>query len=151
MPKEIEVAALLLLTAIMGVVVLVYIYLIFRSLRILKWLKTKGDLIDFYIEESDGGIDSGNIYTPYVRYRYTVGKSTYISDKLGFGLWGSSFSSISEHSLAKAFIEPLPVYYDPSDVSTAILIRGFTLHHFLCLLILSGTFGIMFYMCRIYL
>ncbi|MEJ2610803.1 MAG: DUF3592 domain-containing protein [Candidatus Thiodiazotropha sp.] len=151
LPNEVAIVMLVSFTVFIGVSVIAYGFDIFRSLASLKWAETNGELINFYIEEIDGGEDSGSTYTPVVRYRYTVRGLTYISDKLGFGLCGIGIASISERSLAKVFIEPLPVYYNPSDVGTAILIRGFTLHHFICLLSLISIFGILLYMCSIYL
>lgn len=140
-----ELIFLLVFTVFIGAVLLFYIFLLARSMTALRWQKTDGEILNLEIQESDGDINSGPTYTPFIKYKYTVDNMTYISKTLGYGLWGTTFLSLTERTLNNVCTHPLSVYYNPENHGTALLVRGLTLHHTVCLALIGSTFAISYY------
>ena len=140
---------MLVLVTFTSVTLFYYLVLITRSILALSWRETHGDILSLNIQESDNDINSGPTFTPLIEYKYSVENEHFTSQVLGYGLWGTTFLSLSERTLGKVCNNPLLVYYNPENPGISTLVRGFTLHHAVCLLLVGSTFAISCYLYTI--
>ena len=145
-PDDIEIYFMWGFAILLGVILAIYVLALIRSLFALRWKQVPGELINLGMQASDGDSNSGPTYTPIVEYKYKIKHTTYTSEKIGYGLWGTSSAWLSERTLASVSTHPLPVFYNPVHPGESVLIRGATFHHLVCLILISATFGISWYM-----
>jgi len=117
-----------------------YLVLLGRSFVANWWLKTEGQLVNVDIIVNEGDDERITTYTPIVKYKYTVNGATFHSENLGFGVWTSP-RWLSERTIRNACAHPLSVFYNPINPGQSVLVRGFTLHHLVCLLFVGLMFA----------
>jgi hypothetical protein len=99
------------------------IYFVFRSVKSLGWLRTKGTVVSSKVVHTVHG--RSNSYTPTVEYTYHAENREYKGSIIGIGLVGTL------PWLAKNKVMQYPegsgvyVYYDQHDPSDAVLETGF--------------------------
>ena len=133
------------MTIVLGVILGIYVVSVIRSVRALSWSRTNGELnlIDMNVECDS---DFERTYTPIANYKYNVNGLTFVSDRIGYGIWGTNILWLTERVLRKLCVDPFYVFYNPTNPGESVLIRGFSLHHFAGLMILGSAFGIAVYM-----
>jgi hypothetical protein len=142
MPHEMTLVVLSFVTVVTGVVFVTYVVCVIRSVLALKWTPVEAHVVHLDVRESEGDTEKASIYTPVLTYKYCVNGATYISEKIGFGIWGNNMLWLVERTLAKACIHPFYAFYNPRNPGEAVAVRGITLHHVAGLAVLGSTFGI---------
>lgn len=144
LPVEIELILKWGMVLTVGIILAVYVVSVIRSVRALRWVKIEGKLTHADMNvESD--VDFGQTYTPIAKYKYTVDGLTFISERIGFGIWGTNILWLTERIMGKICVHPFYAFYNPDNPGESVVVRGFTLHHFAGLVILGSAFGIGLY------
>ncbi|HUT58637.1 MAG TPA: DUF3592 domain-containing protein [Phycisphaerae bacterium] len=87
------------------------------------WRTAEGAALVSKVKTHQG--DDSDTYSPYVRYRYTVGGKKYVNDRYDF-MGGSSSDRDHARRVVKAHPRgrKVTVYYDPANPAEAVLFRG---------------------------
>ncbi len=110
-----------------------------------NWPSVQGQITQSVIEESRD--EDGTSYGAEIRYEYVVNDQQYTGDVVNFGEYSGNYSHAEEIVNRYTVGQSVPVYYDPAEVTTAVLEPGvstssyFVLAMGLCFASVSFIFG----------
>lgn len=100
-----------------------YAYGIIRGLRSRTWPTVSGEVTDADVEVFHGR--GGVLYTPLIRYTYSVAGRNYESERVLFG-YGDFYTRRGAEAVRAAYPTggAVTVYYDPTDPRSSVLRPG---------------------------